>query len=210
MEPQEIMDLSRQIHELQASIARIERDIHASESELMHAAQRVLRPGIKSEQERRHAELARLRVERDHMWAMLSHLREQEQMAQLQEAVNEKVADPQVRQELSDLVAEFAKQQQQLARKLQAREDDAAKELRNLEVQERKWRMRKSLLDREPAAVLIGAVLLSAITLALIIATFVHTPVPDILANAFLLILGFFFGQTTSGSRGRQPEDTLD
>ncbi|NQE88928.1 hypothetical protein [Nocardia terpenica] len=73
-----------------------------------------------------------------------------------------------------------------------------------LDVQERKWRIRKSVLDREPAAVLIGGVLLAVITLGLIVAMFIHTPVPEILSSAFLLILGFFFGQTTS--RGSKSE----
>ncbi|MEV5835522.1 hypothetical protein [Nocardia sp. NPDC052112] len=101
------------------------------------------------------------------------------------------------------MVAEFALQQQNLARELQAQEDEATKELRSLEVQKRRWDMRKSLLEREPAAVLIGAVLLFVITIALIYAMASHTAVPDILASAFLLILGFFFGQTTSSSHSR-------
>ncbi|MFI2228937.1 hypothetical protein [Nocardia testacea] len=120
----------------------------------------------------------------------------QEQMAEIKGAVESKVQDPQVRQELSDLVSELAQQQQELAAKLQAQEGADAQEMRRIEIQERKWRMRKSLLDREPAAVLIGGLLLIVITAALIIAMFANTAVPEILASSFLMILGFFFGQT--------------
>lgn len=40
----------------------------------------------------------------------------------------------------------------------------------------------------------------------LVVAMFVHTPVPEILASGFLLILGFFFGQnSTRGNSSAGP-----
>ncbi|MGY2036602.1 hypothetical protein ACW9HF_15075 [Nocardia gipuzkoensis] len=188
------------IRELRSSIERIQVLLDAIANVPLSTSQKTLEEFLELRR--------RLHQQLDHALNRLAYLQAQEQMAELKGAVEEKVSDPQVRQELSELVSEFGRQQQELARELQAREDDAAKELRRLEVQERKWRMRKSLLDREPAAVLIGALLLSGITLALIVGMFIHTPAPDILANAFLLILGFFFGQTTSG-RGKQSGDTI-
>lgn len=128
-------------------------------------------------------------------------LQQEHQMAEINDVVAEKVEDPQVRQQLSELVAEFSRQQQEFAVKLHEQEDIAAQELRRIELQERRWRMRKSLLDREPAAVLIGGLLLLLITVTLIIGMFAHTQTPDILANGFLLILGFFFGQTSHRAR---------
>ncbi|MGW3282877.1 hypothetical protein, partial [Nocardia rhamnosiphila] len=124
------------------------------------------------------------------------------QAEELTRALEAKVEDPQARKELSELVEELTSQQQDLSRQLQSREDDDARELRKQELAERKWKMRKSLLDREPAAVLIGGLLLSLLTVTFLIGMFIHTPPPELLANAFLLILGFFFGQTTSG-RGK-------
>ncbi len=58
------------------------------------------------------------------------------------------------------------------------------------------------MLEREPAAVLVGGVLLVVISIALIVAMFAHTPVPEIVSSGFLLILGFFFGQNSSRGGG--------
>lgn len=136
----------------------------------------------------------------------IATLAPKEHMDQIREEVHAKVHDPQVRQYLSNLVLEFSRQQQELAAKLQAQEDAEGKELRRIELQERKWHMRKSLLDREPAAVLVGGLLLLLMTSALIIAMFLHTPVPETVTSAFLLILGFFFGQTMS-ARNRHDRE---
>lgn len=129
------------------------------------------------------------------------------QMNEIKDAVEARVADPGIRQELSDLVSEFAKQQQELAAQLHRQMDDDSQELRRIEIQERKWNMRKALfIDREPAAVLVGGFLLIVVTGALIVGMFSHTTPPEILANAFLLILGFFFGQS-SARENKPPQD---
>ncbi|MEV0467057.1 hypothetical protein AB0I30_21080 [Nocardia tengchongensis] len=123
----------------------------------------------------------------------------QSEMAEIKDAVESKVADPDVRQQLSALVSEIQRRQDELDAKVRVDADDEAKELRRIEFMERRWRARKSMLDREPAAVLVGAVLLGVLTIALILAMFIHTVVPDVLTSMVLLILGFFFGQTASG-----------
>ncbi|GAB3207903.1 hypothetical protein [Nocardia tengchongensis] len=133
-----------------------------------------------------------------------AELARQEQLAEIRGAVEEKVEDPSVRSELSDLVSRVEQRQRDLDAKIQAQEDATAIEIRKLEVQERRWKMRKSLLEREPAAVLIGSLLLGVLTLALIIAMFIHTQVPEVLTSMVLLILGFFFGQTSG--RGGRPD----
>ena len=63
-----------------------------------------------------------------------------------------------------------------------------------------------SFLQRESMATLIGAVLLILITLTLISFNIFNKEAADILNNAFLVILGYFFGQAV----GRTParEDT--
>lgn len=125
-------------------------------------------------------------------------------MAEIKEAVEEKVADPDVRRELSDLVAQIGQQQQVLADRIQAQESADADDLRRINFMKQRWEARKAMLEREPAAVLVGGILLLGIAVALIIAMFTKTTVPDIIASGFLLILGFFFGQNSSrgGSSG--------
>jgi hypothetical protein len=64
------------------------------------------------------------------------------------------------------------------------------------ELTERKNGTRKYLQNRESMTTLMMAILLILITLSIAIAPFVNIQVPDILNNTFLIILGFFFGQT--------------
>ncbi|MFI5778121.1 hypothetical protein [Nocardia sp. NPDC051570] len=144
--------------------------------------------------------LLRLLLHREsYITARIAELSQREQMDEFKDAIEQKVEDPSLRQELSGLLSEIEGRQEEVSREARSRaEVEINTEMRRVELQERKWNMRKSLLDREPAAVLIGAVLLGLITLTLIFATFTHTQMPDIFANAFLLILGYFFGQTTS------------
>ncbi|WP_194829606.1 hypothetical protein [Nocardia sp. XZ_19_231] len=131
-------------------------------------------------------------------------LKQQEQMAEIKDAVEEKVADPDVRRELSDLVAQIGRQQQVLADRIQAQASADADDLKRINFMKQRWEARKAMLEREPAAVLVGAILLLGIAVALIVAMFTNTTVPDIIASGFLLILGFFFGQnsTRGGSSG--------
>ncbi|MFF3227220.1 hypothetical protein ACFYV7_30795 [Nocardia suismassiliense] len=129
---------------------------------------------------------------------LIARLSAQEQMAEIKDAVEARVEDPDVRQELSNLIES---QQRELAAKIRDKDDQLAADVRRLVLQERRWQMRKSLLEREPAAVLIGGVLLMVIAVAVLIGMFTHTPIPEIVSSAFLLILGFFFGQTSSTGR---------
>ena len=125
-------------------------------------------------------------------------------LSDIKDAVSEKVADPDVAQELIRSVSEVGERQEEVAAGIEGRNEALAEALQRVEIDERRWQMRKSLLEREPAAVLIGAVLLVVMTLALLIAMFTHTSTPEIVSSAFLLILGFFFGQTAGGKRGRE------
>ncbi|MEV6341347.1 hypothetical protein AB0M12_42335 [Nocardia vinacea] len=133
----------------------------------------------------------------DQLTILYRDLNRQEQREEIKAVVEARVSDPLARQEIEDAIATAQEQEEEAQRRADEAAD--AKQLRALELQERRWDMRKRLLDREPAAVLVGAVLLGVLSLALIIAMFTNTAVPEILSSAFLLILGFFFGQTTSG-----------
>lgn len=126
-------------------------------------------------------------------------LAQREQLAVIESAVEQKVADPAARQELTDLVAEFRRRQETAAT---AHAREGADELARLDIVAKRWEVRKAMLEREPAAVLVGGVLLVGIAIALIVAMFAHTPIPEILASGFLLILGFFFGQNSTRGGG--------
>lgn len=73
-----------------------------------------------------------------------------------------------------------------------------------LELLERRSAVWRSFLERESAATIIGAVLLVILAISLIAAMFVGTPVPEIVSSAFLLVLGYFFGQTTHELSAKQ------
>jgi hypothetical protein len=54
------------------------------------------------------------------------------------------------------------------------------------------------LLERESVATIVGSLLLVVITFALLIAMFLKLPTTEIVNNSFLVLLGYFFGQTIS------------
>jgi uncharacterized membrane protein len=80
--------------------------------------------------------------------------------------------------------------------------DTWERELRlQMENREHKWEIYRSFIEREPMATIIGALILLALVAALIIGMFTHTAVPSVITNAFLLILGYFFGQHSTQAR---------
>lgn len=121
--------------------------------------------------------------------------------SELRAAVKQKVADPSTQREIIESVAEISQRREERSNKLQEQYDEIEAEKRRLENQKVKWDNIKSMLEREPAAVLIGGMLLVVVTITLLVAMFTHTGVPQIVSSAFLLILGFFFGQTAGGRR---------
>ncbi|MFG1794528.1 hypothetical protein [Nocardia sp. NPDC049149] len=145
----------------------------------------------------------RLRNLKSFIRDLVSRLEAKEQVVALQGAVKAKVQDPELRADLTSLIADFAREQQRTA--LEAKSTEAAEKMRQAvheaEIKERNWQRWKLMLEREPVAVLVGAVLLGVLTLALVVAMFIHTDVPEILASGFLLILGFFFGQAAGSGR---------
>jgi uncharacterized membrane protein len=64
-----------------------------------------------------------------------------------------------------------------------------------------------SFLQRESVASVVGAILLLGLGITLVVGMFTHVAAPDVITNAFLLILGYFFGQSTTRSHQlRSPE----
>lgn len=146
-------------------------------------------------------------------------LRPEQQLNELRNDVADKVDDPIAREELLEIIDQrFEKEreaQEALDRKQEqvqiARFEILEREKRlQIEIRERKWAIYRSFLERESVASLIGALLLVALATVLIIGMFTHTTTPEIITSAFLLILGYFFGQTTAREEAKKSSDSKD
>ncbi|MGW4352435.1 hypothetical protein ACWELJ_10125 [Nocardia sp. NPDC004582] len=143
--------------------------------------------------------LRRVRERRMDVTARISTLARHEAVDEFEDAVKASVADPKTQHLVSELAATMTKRLDDLDAKLHTPIDDGLLEMRKIEAQRKKWEMWWSLLQREPVAVLVGGILLLGFSVVLVVAMFLHTVVPEVLTSMVLLILGFFFGQTTSG-----------
>jgi hypothetical protein len=81
------------------------------------------------------------------------------------------------------------------------------------ELFERRSKVLQSFLERESVATIIGGILLLIFGVAYVFAMFLHIVPLDIMNNSFLVILGYFFGQTVAraslGSRESQNVDVV-
>lgn len=76
-------------------------------------------------------------------------------------------------------------------------------ELARIEVFERRSRVWQKFLERQSVATIVGAVLLIAIFAFIAASSTAGKVVPELISNAFLVILGYFFGQAKSeGGQG--------
>lgn len=105
--------------------------------------------------------------------------------------------------QLEDIKNENARLSQQSKEVEQARMQEqlnAQEKLRRLEqeISERKARTWQSFLRRELIATVVGSLLLLVLAIAQLIAMFYKVQTTEIVNNAFLIILGYFFGQTIS------------
>lgn len=87
--------------------------------------------------------------------------------------------------------AELAMEKEQAAQKERAIRLD-------MEVSSNQARIVRSFLEKESVASVVGSILLFLITLTLVVAMFLNIQTTDVISNAFLIILGYFFGQTVS------------
>lgn len=136
-----------------------------------------------------------------------SHLRKattERELSGIRDLIEETITDPATRRKVEERIDQASDAVAEADASEQARE--AAFELERAkgiqDIRERRWRMWWSLLQREPIAVLVGAVLLIGFSVVLVVAMWTHTEVPEVVLNMILLILGFFFGQSTA--RGNQ------
>jgi hypothetical protein len=97
----------------------------------------------------------------------------------------------------SSSLQEETKSLQEQQEKVSRQEDiDFAKQ--RLELFERKSKVWRFFLERESMATIVGSFLLILLTVCLIVAMFIGKEVSEVITNAFLLILGYFFGQTVA------------
>ncbi|EWM18028.1 hypothetical protein [Kutzneria sp. 744] len=125
-----------------------------------------------------------------------------DEVAGIREKLAEVGSDADVRAELERQLEEKRAAEQAAASAAQAATEAqlrAEAELK-LEMQAKKAQIYLSWLQREPVAVLVGGVLLVVLAGVLIVAMFTGVPVAEIVSSAFLLILGYFFGQASSRS----------
>ncbi|MEV6527461.1 hypothetical protein AB0M43_36605 [Longispora sp. NPDC051575] len=145
----------------------------------------------------------------------LAELRPQQQYEDIRDVVSEKVDDASLRAVLLSALEEEREKQQatteqlreEMAQVRRAEVEAAEAQARiKIEIQERKSRIYRQFLERESVATIIGAVLLLALATVLVVAMFIRLPVPELISSSFLLILGYFFGQTTGRRRATNDE----
>jgi hypothetical protein len=79
---------------------------------------------------------------------------------------------------------------------------DRDRVLLDMDIRERRWALWARFLVRESIASVLGGVLLILFAGVFVMAMFIHAEPPAILGNSFLIILGYFFGQSV----GRQSD----
>lgn len=143
-------------------------------------------------------------------------LRPEQQLSELREDVASAVTDPEAREQLIEAIDRRFEEQRAAREDLDreqgeveaARAAARERELKlQIQIRERRAAIYRSFLERESIASVVGAVLMLGLALTLIIGMFAHVAAPDVIANAFLLILGYFFGQATTHDRRSRPSD---
>ncbi|GHO55290.1 hypothetical protein [Ktedonobacter robiniae] len=151
---------------------------------------------------------------------LIDHIGLLEEEAKIQDIkdVIKKVQDETVRLKLEDQLDDLQRQtQNQRAQAQEAIKQQESKQAeeewrltlrqRTAEVRELEWKLWRSFIERESVSTIIGALLLLIIVAALIIAMFNHVTSPEIINNAFLVILGYFFGQTVGKVEAKNKSD---
>jgi VIT1/CCC1 family predicted Fe2+/Mn2+ transporter len=87
-------------------------------------------------------------------------------------------------------------------------ESERQTEIIKIELAERRSRLWRSFLERQSVATMLGALLLILMFLFIAIAAGSGAKVPELVSNAFLVILGYFFGQggSSSSRNGDSPD----
>lgn len=131
----------------------------------------------------------------------------EEDVTKLEEELAKSSADTEKSRRIEDELEAKRKEEsrlQQLAAESSRREEDRVEKRLQVELQAKKTAIRQTWLARESVASLIGGLLLLALATTLVVAMFSATPVSEIVSSAFLVILGYFFGNSV---RERSAQD---
>jgi uncharacterized membrane protein len=129
------------------------------------------------------------------------------------------VDDPQERDRLIEAIDRRSEEQRKAREELDreqaeveaARAEASERQQRlKIEIRERRSAIYRSFLERESVASVVGAMLLLALATTLIVAMFTHAATSEVITNAFLLILGYFFGQATTRSQSQRSTEDQD
>jgi hypothetical protein len=130
-----------------------------------------------------------------------------EKVESLQDLINKKLIDKddqeRLKKELNQYILESQSLKEQYQQVINVQSEQIEKtETEKLKLSVELWERRSkvflSFLERESAATIIGAILLILIAFAHIVAIGFKITIPETLNSAFLLILGYFFGQSTN------------
>lgn len=136
----------------------------------------------------------------------VTYVEQQKAIQEIRGEVETQVENPELRAELATKLDDLAKTTTELGKQVQDIRASDARAISDLRKADAKWQRRKEFLQVDRAAVVVGAILLLGLATVLTVAMFKGTNIPEILSSAFLLILGFFFGQNSS--RGGSSSDS--
>jgi uncharacterized membrane protein len=142
----------------------------------------------------------------------IKELRPEQQLNAIREEIVANVDDPAEREQLIGAIDRRLEEQRESNDRIAQEQErletaraaiDERQQRLKIEISERRSAIYQSFLARESVASVVGAILLLALGTTLIIAMFAHVAASDVVANAFLLILGYFFGQATARDRDK-------
>ena len=145
----------------------------------------------------------------------IRELKAKEQIVGLRDLAG-KSLDNEIRTKIESAINEFKKQSeasymqsQEVDAKLQEEKSSEQQKARlSMEMAERKAEIWHKFLEKESVATLVGATILLLLTVIMVIAMFNELKTTEILNNAFMIILGFFFGQAASKKQDRPNQKT--
>lgn len=118
----------------------------------------------------------------------------------LKAVLEKEVAELESTKQYQEQAAEVEKQRDSVLEGIEAQRQTMMLELEKFERKSQVWR---AFLERESVATIVGGVLLLLLAAVLTVAMFTNVAASAVISNSFLLILGYFFGQTVArGSTG--------
>jgi hypothetical protein len=142
--------------------------------------------------------LPRLRARQSFIMGRIAELNAKQH---IREAVADKVVDADARDALIKSVESAFSEVMERNKILEKQVGTAAEKRQQMiletELKERRAKIYRAWTAREVVASIAGVVLLVGLGIALVVAMFIGTPVAEVVSSAFLLILGYFFGQST-------------